>query len=79
MADRGMNERRTCIASGIARSTLRYRPVPRDDSAVINYVQQYIALNPRHGFGLLHAGARRQGQPCGKAVLWPVSDRLDTG
>ena len=72
MADHGMSERRACIASGIARSTLRYRPVPRDDSGVINYVQDYMDLNPRHGFGLLHASARHQGQPWGKTVLWRV-------
>ena len=72
MADHGMSERRACIASGIARSTLRYRPVPRDDSGVINYVQEYMAMNPRHGFGLLHASARHQGQPWGKTVLWRV-------
>lgn len=72
MADHGLSERRACIASGIARSTLRYRPVPRDDSGVIKYVQDYMALNPRHGFGLLHASARHQGQRWGKTVLWRV-------
>src|SRR5574343_198258 len=39
MADHGMSERRACSASGIARSTLRYRPVPRDDSGVISFIQ----------------------------------------
>ena len=48
MADHGMSERRACIASGIARSTLRYRPVPRDDSGVIAFIQSHMALNPRH-------------------------------
>ena len=57
MSDRGMSERRACIASSISRSTLRYRPVPRDDSGVITFIQDYIALNPRRGFGLPHANA----------------------
>ena len=63
MADHGMSERRACIASGIARSTLRYRPVPRDDSGVIAFIQSHMALNPRHGFALLYDSARHQKQP----------------
>lgn len=54
VAEHGMSERRACQASGIARSTLRYRPVARDDSGVITFIQAYMALNPRHGFGLLY-------------------------
>ena len=38
MTEHGMSERRACSASGIARSTLRYRPVPRDDSGVIAFI-----------------------------------------
>lgn len=72
MAEHGMSQRRACIASGISRSTLRYRPVPGDDSGVIEFVQNHMALNPRHGFGLLHASARHQGKPWGKTVLWRV-------
>lgn len=67
-----MSERRACQASGIARSTLRYRPVARDDSGVITFIQAYMALNPRHGFGLLYDSARHQGKPWGKTVLWRV-------
>ena len=37
MDEHGMSERRACQASGIARSTLRYRPVARDDSGVITF------------------------------------------
>ena len=72
MAEHGMSQRRACVASGIARSTLRYRPVPRDDSGVITFIQTYMALNPRHGFGLLYDSARHQGKPWGKTVLWRV-------
>ena len=72
MAEHGMSQRRACVASGIARSTLCYRPVPRDDSGVITFIQTYMALNPRHGFGLLYDSARHQGNPWGKTVLWRV-------
>ncbi len=72
IAEHGMSERRACQASGIARSTLRYRPVARDDSGVIAFIQAYMAVNPRHGFGLLYDSARHQGKPWGKTVLWRV-------
>lgn len=72
IAEHGMSERRACQASGIARSTLRYRPVARDDSGVITFIQTHMALNPRHGFGLLYDSARHQGKPWGKTVLWRV-------
>lgn len=63
MADHGMSERRACTASGIARPTLRYQPVARDDCGVITFIQSHMALNPRHGFGLLYDSARHQKQP----------------
>ena len=72
VAEHGMSQRSACQASGIARSTLRYRPVARDDSGVITFIQAYMALNPRHGFGLLYDSARHQGKPWGKTVLWRV-------
>ncbi len=76
MADHGMSQRRACIASGIARSSLCYRPVPRDDSGVIAFIQAYMATNPRHGFELLYASARHESQPWGKTVLWRVYCQL---
>ena len=69
MADHGMSQRRACQASGIARSTLRYRRVARDYSGVITFIQQHMALNPRQGFGLLYDSARHQGKPWGKKRL----------
>lgn len=72
MTEHGMSQRWACAASGIARSTLRYRPVARDDSGVITFIQTYTAINPRHGFGLLYDSARHQGKPRGKTVLWRV-------
>jgi putative transposase len=72
VSEHGMSERGACQASGIARSTLRYRHVASDDSGVITFIQTYMALNPRHGFGLLYDSARHQGKPWGKTVLWRV-------
>lgn len=70
VAEHGMSQRKACVASGIARSTLRYLPAARDDSGVITFIQAHMALNPRHGFGLLYDSARHQGKPWGKTVLW---------
>nr|WP_315463748.1 hypothetical protein [uncultured Rhodoferax sp.] len=76
IADHGMSQRQACIASGIARSTLRYRPVARDDSGVIAFIQSHMAMNPRHGFDLLYDSARHQKQSWGKTVLWRVYYQL---
>jgi len=65
-----MSQRKACVSSGIARSTLRYCHKQSDDSGVIQFIEAYMATNPRHGFGLLYASARYQGQPWGKTVLW---------
>jgi putative transposase len=77
MADHGMSQRKACVASGIARSTLRYCHKQPDDSGVIQFMQTYMATNPRHGFGLLYASARHQNQPWGKTVLWRVYCQLN--
>lgn len=63
MTEHDMSQRRACVASGIARSTLRYCSKQPDDSGVIQFIQAYMATNPRHGFGLLYASARHQGHP----------------
>lgn len=76
MADHGMSQRQVCIASGIARSTLRYRSVPRDDSGVIAFYWKPHGTDPRHGFGLLYDSARHQKQPWGKTVLRRVYCQL---
>ena len=76
MNNHGMRERRACSASGIARSTLRYRPVARDDTGVIAFIQSHMARNPRHGFDLLYDSARHQKQLWGKTVLWRVYCQL---
>jgi len=76
MSEHHLSQRRACQAAGLARSTLRYARVVCDDSGVIDFIQRYVALNPRHGFGLLYASARFQEQPWGKTVLWRVYCQL---
>ncbi len=63
MTDHGMSQRKACVASGIARATLRYCHRQPDDAGVFQFMQTYMATNPRHGFGLLYASARHQNQP----------------
>lgn len=72
MAEHGLSQCLACIASGIARSTLRYRPMARDDFGVITFIHGYMDVNPRHGFDLLYDSARYQKRPWGKTVLWRV-------
>lgn len=72
MSEHRLSQRRACQAAGLARSTQRYARVVCDDSGVIDFIQRYVALNPRHGFGLLYDSARYQAQPWGKTVLWRV-------
>ncbi|CAM8621669.1 Tra5 Transposase and inactivated derivatives [Comamonadaceae bacterium] len=77
MADHGMSQGKACVASGIARSTLRYCDKQPDDSGVIQFMQTYMATNPGHGFGLLCASACHQNQPWGETVLWRVYCQLN--
>ena len=69
MTDHGMSQRKACVASGIARSTLSYCHKQSDDSGETQFMQSFMSTNPRHGFGLLYASARHQNQPWGKSVL----------
>lgn len=43
MTDHDMSQRQACRASGIARSTVRYKPVARDDSDLIATVPKMLA------------------------------------
>ena len=52
---------------------MRYRAAARDDSGVIEFLEQHIAVNPRHGFDLIYDSARHQGKPWGKTVMWRVT------
>jgi putative transposase len=69
MAEHGMSQRRACVTSGMANSTLHYQTVSSDDSRDVTFIQAHMALNPRHGFGLLYDNARHPGKPWGKTML----------
>lgn len=77
MNEHGLSERRACQAVGLARSNLHYWPVKRDDGAIIEAIPAYLAVNPRHGFGLLYDSFRFQSRPWGKTVLRRVYQQLD--
>lgn len=77
MNDYGLSKRRACQAVKLARSILRYRPVARDDGAIIEAMQAYLTVNPRHGFGLIYDSFRFQCLPWGKTVLRRVYCQLD--
>lgn len=68
----GLSMRRACDALRLSRSAPYYRPVVKDDSAVIGAISAYIAENPGHGFGLLYDTFRDQQKPWGKTRLWRV-------
>ena len=76
IAEHRLSQRRAGQTVGLARSSLRYAPVACDDSGVMDFIQRNVALNPRHGFGLLDASACYQEQPWGKTVLWHVYCQL---
>jgi putative transposase len=77
MNDHGLSERRACQAICLARSNLRYRSVERDDGAIIEAIQAYLSLNPRHGFGLIYDSFWFQRLPWGKTALRRVYCQLD--
>jgi membrane-anchored protein YejM (alkaline phosphatase superfamily) len=45
-----VSQRKACALSGIARSSLRYVPRPRDDAGVIAFIKCYLGAHPRQGF-----------------------------
>lgn len=57
----GLSERRSCLLVGLARSVLQYRPVKRNEAAVINRLRALAAENRRYGYLRLHALLRREG------------------
>jgi putative transposase len=58
----GHSERRICRALGIARSTLRYIPQPRDDeSALTDALTRMASQYGRYGYRRVHALLRDEG------------------
>lgn len=75
--DHGLSMRRACDALRLSRSAPYYRPVVKDDSAVIEAISAYITENPGQGFGLLYDTFRDQKAPWGKTWLWRVYCELN--
>ena len=57
----GLSERRACRIVGLARSVQQYRPVPKDDAAVVKRMKELASENRRYGYLRLHAMLRREG------------------
>ena len=74
--EHGLSQRRACRAAGLARSTLRYAHKLPDDAGVIEFIEDYIAHHPRHGFDLMFATVQYERLPYGKTRLWRVYKQL---
>ena len=57
----GLGERRSCRIVGLARSVQQYRPLPKDDAAVVERMKELASETPRYGHLRLHAMLRREG------------------
>lgn len=56
-----VSERCACRLVGISRSTVRYQPRPRDDTALLDRMKTLAVERPRFGYRRLHALLRREG------------------
>jgi putative transposase len=61
MGELGLGERRSCRIVGLPRSMAQYRPVARDDSAVVARMRVLATEHRRYGCPRLHAMLRREG------------------
>ncbi len=61
ITEMGLSERRACRIVGLARSVQQYRPVPKDDAAVVKRMKALASENRRYGYLRLHAMLRREG------------------
>lgn len=57
-----VSQRCACRLVGISRSTVRYRPQPRDDTALVERLRELARQRPRFGYRRLHALLRREGR-----------------
>ena len=60
MSDLGLGERRSCRIVGLSRSVAQYRPVARDDGAVIARMRVLASEHRPYGCPRLHAMLRRE-------------------
>ena len=61
VTEHGVPKRAACRAMRLTRSVYYRPPGARDDSAVIEAIEGYIAENPRHGFDKVYPALRIQG------------------
>jgi putative transposase len=61
MTELGLSERRSCRLVGLARSVQQYRPVPKNDAAVVARMKDLASEYRRYGCPRLHAMLRREG------------------
>jgi putative transposase len=66
----GLSERRSCRIVGLARSVRQYRPVDRDDTAVLERMRALASENRRYGYPRLHAMLRREGRVVNHKRTW---------
>ncbi len=66
----GLSERRSCRIVGLARSVHQYRPVERDDAAVLERLRALASENRRYGYPRLHAMLRREGLVVNHKRTW---------
>ena len=66
----GLSERRSCRIVGLARSVRQYRPVDRDDAAVLERMRALASENRRYGYPRLHAMLRREGLVVNHKRTW---------
>jgi putative transposase len=57
----GLGERRSCRIVGLSRSVAQYRPIARNDTAVIARLRMLATEHRRYGCPRLHAMLRREG------------------
>lgn len=56
----GMSQRRACTLAGVARSSGRYSPLSRDDTAVVTALREHSAAHPREGYRKAAAAVSRR-------------------
>jgi putative transposase len=70
MTELGLSERRSCRIVGLARSVRQYRPVDRDDTAMLERMRALASENRRYGYPRLHAMLRREGLVVNHKRTW---------
>ena len=70
----GVSVRQACRSVRLARSAYYAPPRPKDDSATITVIQDYVRDNPGHGFDKLYPAVRRP--QMGKCRLYRVYKAL---